>query len=64
MNNTYSDFRNLLLARSETLIYTSHVASCIRRGKESSLEEEHLSFFISSIFEKDVSHKYVDPNME
>jgi len=41
-----------------------HVASRIRRSKESSLKKERTSLFISFIFEKDVLHKYVDPNTE
>jgi len=45
MKNTYSDFRNLLLERSEISICTLHIANRIRRSKESSLMVERFSFF-------------------
>jgi len=63
MMNIY-DFRDFLQARSGTSICILHVASRIRRDKESSLKEERFSFFINFIFENEVSHKYVDPNIE
>jgi len=36
----------------------------INEDKDISLKEERLSVFIFFLFEKEHSHKYVDPNIE
>jgi hypothetical protein len=67
MKNTHiqiHDFRAFLQATAGTSICILHVARRIRRGKELSLKQERFSFLINFIFEKEVSHKYVDPNIE
>jgi len=67
MKNTCSDFQNLLLMRSETFELLASIRSELYKRKQRIIAQGKMSLIFYKdlfIFEKDVSYKYVDSDME